>query len=70
MSRIAETAFGRVMRMPDGHPYALEMPYGDWERMSAEQYAGKVSVDHAKACRSGTCTYHEQHGWTMRWTRE
>jgi hypothetical protein len=62
VSLVAETALGPIIQLPDGDPYAIKMPCGDWERMSQAQFEGKVSVNHAAICRRG-CSYHETHDY-------
>lgn len=64
VSQTVITDLGLIIKLPSGHPYAIEMPCGDFERMSEEQFEGKTSIAHFQSCRAKPpCTYHETHNF-------
>lgn len=66
MSQIVTTTVGRFRRVntgDTGHPdtWLWECPCGQWAYLDADQWAGRVSVDHASdGCPKG---YHETHNF-------
>jgi hypothetical protein len=67
MSIIVKTSLGRFRRVNTGDPanpdtWLFECPgCGQWAYLDADQWAGRVSVDHASAgCLGG---YHETHNY-------
>lgn len=64
MSQIVDTSVGRFRRVNTGDPthpdtWLWECPCGQWAYLDEDQWAGRVSVDHASdGCPKG---YHETH---------
>ena len=60
MSEIVTTTVGRFRHVTPG-AWLWECPCGQWSYLSADQWAGRVSVDHAsEGCSAG---YHETHNY-------
>ena len=65
MSQIVTTKLGRFRRVNTGEPahdaWLWECPCGQWAYLDEDQWAGRVSVDHASdGCSKG---YHETHNF-------
>jgi hypothetical protein len=66
MSEIVTTKVGRFRRVNTGDPahpdaWLFECPCGQWAYLDEDQWAGRVSVDHASdGCPNG---YHETHNY-------
>jgi hypothetical protein len=66
MSEIITTKVGRFRRVNTGDPahpdaWLFECPCGQWAYLDEDQWAGRVSVDHASdGCPNG---YHETHNY-------
>lgn len=65
MSEIVSTKVGRFRRVnlgqPDHDAWLWECPCGQWAYLDEDQWAGRVSVDHAAdGCAKG---YHETHNF-------
>ena len=60
------TPLGRLTQLDGRHGprWYVEMPCGDLELLDVEQLHGRLSVNHAAACRAQpNCGYHETHNF-------